>query len=247
MKKKIFSFILAICLIIPCAFALSACGKNPPDEPTGLAGKTIHCSAFYDEFDFNRELYFSYKDTENGNIEYTASMTYEELLEFCLNTNAISYPNNAQPTTLVEAKELFVQKLENKFFDMAFNPHVTFAEDLSEVVLYYSEETPAVTYQVEEVKDGLQYDYIIKSDGEEIIRFEATDSGNDTFYVASQGDPHPLMFVKNWTTFTLDGECNKTIELSQIGNSENKITKPLDEVFGEDNEIVVTLLYTIKK
>ena len=55
------------------------------------------------------------------------------------------------------------------------------------------------------------------------------------------------MFVKNWTTFTLDGECNKTIELSQVGNPENKITKELDEVFGEDNEIVVTLLYSIKK
>ena len=247
MKKKFLSFVLAICLILPCAFALSACGKNPSDEPTGLAGKTIHCSGFYEEFDFNRELYFSYKDTENGNIVYDAFMTYEELLEFCLNTNAISYPNNAQPTTLAEAKELFVQKLENKFFDMAFNPHVTFAEDLSEVVLYYSEETTAVKYQVEEVKDGLQYNYIIKSDGEEIIRFESTSSSNDEFYATSQGDPHPLMFVKNWTTFTLDGECNKTIELSQIGTPENKITKPLDEVFGEDNEIIVHLLYTIKK
>ena len=247
MKKKLLSFIFAICLILPSVFALSACGKNPPDEPTGLAGKTIHCSEFYDEFDFNRELYFSYKDTENGNIVYDAYMTYEELLEFCLGTNAISYPNNAQPTTLEEAKELFVQKLENKFFDMAFNPNVTFAEDLSEVVLYYSEGTPAVTYQVEEVKDGLQYDYIVKSDGEEIIRFEATDSGNDEFYVTYQGDPHPLMFVKNWFAFTLDGECDKTIELSQVSNPENKITKPLDEVFGDDNEIVVTLLYTIKK
>ena len=235
MKKKFLSFILAICLIIPCAFMMTACGKNPPDEPTGLAGKTIHCSEFYNEFDFGAQLYFSYKDIENGNIVYDAYMTYEELLEFCLNTNAISYPNNAQPTTLAEAKELFVQKLENKFFDMSFNPHVTFAEDLSEVVLYYSEGTPAATYQVEEVKDGLQYKYIIKSDGEEIISFEATDSDNDTFYPTYRVDPHPHMFVKNWTTFTLDGECNKTIELSQIGNPANKITKELDEVFGNDN------------
>ncbi len=29
MKKKFLSFILAICLIIPCAFMLSACGENP--------------------------------------------------------------------------------------------------------------------------------------------------------------------------------------------------------------------------
>jgi len=33
MKKKLLSFILAICLIMPCALFLSACGGNPPDEP----------------------------------------------------------------------------------------------------------------------------------------------------------------------------------------------------------------------
>lgn len=33
MKKKFLSFILAICLLIPCSFALTACGSNPPDEP----------------------------------------------------------------------------------------------------------------------------------------------------------------------------------------------------------------------
>jgi len=33
MKKKLLSFILAICLIMPCAFMLSACGSNPPDAP----------------------------------------------------------------------------------------------------------------------------------------------------------------------------------------------------------------------
>ena len=32
MKKKLLSFILAICLIMPCAFMLSACGGNPPDD-----------------------------------------------------------------------------------------------------------------------------------------------------------------------------------------------------------------------
>ena len=33
MKKKFLSFILAICLLIPCSFALTACGSNPPDDP----------------------------------------------------------------------------------------------------------------------------------------------------------------------------------------------------------------------
>ena len=33
MRKKLLSFILSICLIMPCAFMLSACGKNPPEDP----------------------------------------------------------------------------------------------------------------------------------------------------------------------------------------------------------------------
>lgn len=33
MKKKLLSFILAICMLIPCSLALTACGSNPPDEP----------------------------------------------------------------------------------------------------------------------------------------------------------------------------------------------------------------------
>ena len=33
MKKKLLSFILAICLLIPCSLELTACGNNPPDNP----------------------------------------------------------------------------------------------------------------------------------------------------------------------------------------------------------------------
>ena len=33
MKKKLLSFILAICMILPCSLALTACGSNPPDDP----------------------------------------------------------------------------------------------------------------------------------------------------------------------------------------------------------------------
>ena len=33
MKKKLLSFILAICLLLPCSLALTACGSNPPDDP----------------------------------------------------------------------------------------------------------------------------------------------------------------------------------------------------------------------
>lgn len=39
MKKKFLSFVLAICLLIPCAFALSACGENPPSNDLTNAQK----------------------------------------------------------------------------------------------------------------------------------------------------------------------------------------------------------------
>ncbi|MBQ8762158.1 MAG: hypothetical protein IJZ26_02445, partial [Clostridia bacterium] len=36
MKKKFLTFLFAICLIIPCAFMLSACGKEPDKEPVSV-------------------------------------------------------------------------------------------------------------------------------------------------------------------------------------------------------------------
>ena len=140
MRKKFFSLLLAVCLILSCTFAFSACGdKGGKDENNNLAGKTIRCSEFYNEFDFGGELYFEYREYNEGVLFkiYGATMTYNELLEFCLGTNAISYPNNAQPATIEEARELFVQKLEEQFFNMAYNPHVQFSEDLTKAYLLY--------------------------------------------------------------------------------------------------------------
>ena len=37
MKKRILSLILAICLIIPCAFMLTACGKDKPDKTMSVS------------------------------------------------------------------------------------------------------------------------------------------------------------------------------------------------------------------
>ena len=44
MKKKFLSFLFAICLILPCAFILTACGDNPPPDnspPEGTTGSLI--------------------------------------------------------------------------------------------------------------------------------------------------------------------------------------------------------------
>ena len=41
MKKKFLSFVLAICLLLPCAFALTACGENPPEDPPTATVYTV--------------------------------------------------------------------------------------------------------------------------------------------------------------------------------------------------------------
>ncbi|MBP3582155.1 MAG: hypothetical protein J6J33_05320, partial [Clostridia bacterium] len=33
MKKKLLTFLFAICLILPCAFIMTACGGDPPSDP----------------------------------------------------------------------------------------------------------------------------------------------------------------------------------------------------------------------
>ena len=42
MKRKILSLVLALCLILPCAFMLSACKKdNTAQQPVAIAGKSL--------------------------------------------------------------------------------------------------------------------------------------------------------------------------------------------------------------
>lgn len=40
MKKKFLSFLFAVCLILPCAFIMTACGDNPPPDDNPPAGST---------------------------------------------------------------------------------------------------------------------------------------------------------------------------------------------------------------
>lgn len=80
MKKKFLSLILAICLIIPCAFALTACGDNtPPETPAVYAwGKTF---SYQDKYMttyttvknlLQQEYNESNLDLENTVLYYTA-------------------------------------------------------------------------------------------------------------------------------------------------------------------------------
>ena len=242
MKKKILSFILAICLILPCAFALTACGGD--DKPKTLAGRTIQCSDLYSGFNFNNNLLLSYNEGGLGGTDYQKEITYNELLEMTLGTEAFPFSNNA--TTLEEAKVSFQQMLKGMFCTMSVNPWIHFSDDLTKADLYYTTDSIAKTFDVEYIDAGCD-EYILKSEGEEVMRFTSIDSDNDKFLTRQAGMyAHPDDFVVRWKPLSMN-ICETEVTLTAYGSSGDTITKRLDEVFGNERTVHVEPLYTVMK
>ena len=65
MKKKFLSFILAMCLIVSCAFVMTACGKNPPPEEPQNLTKIEYAEAF-------AGVQTAYSSYINGGVQPTA-------------------------------------------------------------------------------------------------------------------------------------------------------------------------------
>lgn len=63
MKKKFLTFLFAICLIVPCAFLFSACGKEPDKEPVSV---TI-------DFSFNQDHYATFAENDYWEIDETTN------------------------------------------------------------------------------------------------------------------------------------------------------------------------------
>ncbi|MBE5757961.1 MAG: hypothetical protein E7345_03415 [Clostridiales bacterium] len=242
MKKKFLSFILAICLIIPCVFALTACGGD--DEPKTLAGRTIQCSDLYDEFNLNNNLFLSYNEGGLGGTNYQKEITYNELLEMTLGTEAFPFSNDV--TTLDEGKVLFQQMIKDMFCTMSVNPWIHFSDDLTKAELYYTTDSIAKTFDVEYIDAGCD-EYILKSEGEEVMRLKSIDSDNDKFLTQQAGMyAHPDDFVVRWKPLKMN-ICETEVTLTDITDPSNTITKRLDEVFDKDQTVHVELLYTVMK
>ena len=246
MKKKVLSFILAICLIVPCMFMLTACGK---DEPKTLAGKTIRCSDFYTGLVDSNSITLNYvQEGNNGNKFYSTTVTIGEILEMTLGTNAFTYLNNATPTTIEEAKELFVQKLKSKLCTISVNPYIHFSEDLTKAELYYTADTVARTYDVEYASNLGCGTYTLKLDGKTCVELYAQDYNHDKFRIMEIGidgytGVEGYHFVKDACEIGLEGECATPITLTADDGS--TIQKRLDEVFVDNKTILATLLYTV--
>ena len=105
MKKRIFSFLLILCLFIPCIFSFAGCDKGA--SYINLDGKTIIFeSAKTLEWGAD-SVYCPFVDP-GTDISYIAQYTSEEFVEEFYDQGVIStITQNPNITTLKEAKEAF--------------------------------------------------------------------------------------------------------------------------------------------
>lgn len=167
MKKKFLSFIFAICLILPCAFALSACGKNPePSGPVDLAGKTIVVQ-YGAELDWNlNKITIAAAEEVNDNdgsytVGYSTELTLEEFVEQFYESNPDfikDIAGNSNINNVEEAKNSIEIRMGGRI--LSSNPIIKFSEDGTTATTYAGNdtnlETPLKTYTVQKSgTDGL--------------------------------------------------------------------------------------------
>ena len=120
MKKKILSFVLAICMIIPCMFALSACGKNPPPGDDGNPG-TLTKVEYAEAFAGVQTAYSSYI---NASAEPTAMLMSTSISD----DDLLTIDRENQKTRMATACVQFVGFLENLCENETFEISTDFQE-----------------------------------------------------------------------------------------------------------------------
>ena len=177
MKKKFLSFILAICLILPCAFALSACGKNPePSGPVDLAGKTIVVQAGSCELDWDYNIPItSIEQGDNG--AYGTEMSLAEFVEHFYTSNRQlieALAHNSNINTVEEAKTSIENWAEGII--LSRNPIIKFSEDGTTATTYAGSdinlETPLKEYTVQ--KSGTDELFIYELYEEQEVKLRIT-------------------------------------------------------------------------
>lgn len=178
MKKKFLSFILAICLIIPCAFMMTACGQKPLD----LAGKTIKIHKVTD-MGPGGSINISYLDAENDNKVYSFryGSSEEDIFEnsVCVNImkQLAGLSNEATIDELkTKLKTMALTEITDESYVLKFN------ENASKVDFYeYSAgnfDTVVNTFDINIISHDINF-YRLKKDGEEtqdVIEARAKDN-----------------------------------------------------------------------
>lgn len=177
MKKKILSFVLAICLILPCAFALSACGKNPESGgPVDLAGKTIVVQAGSCELNWDYNIAItSIEQGDNG--AYSTNLTLEQFVEHFYTSNRQlieALAHNSNINTVEEAKTSVENWAEGTI--LSKNPIIKFSEDGTTATTYAGSdinlETPLKEYTVQ--KSGTDELFIYELYEEQEVKLRIT-------------------------------------------------------------------------
>lgn len=114
MKKKLLSLLVAVCLIVPCIFMMTACGKDD------IYGKYTMYSVTVDETTMTKADYEAITDTSNLTEDEEECYDYfEENTAFTLNEDGtFSMTYDTSPTSYVESEGTWTQdgdKIEMSF------------------------------------------------------------------------------------------------------------------------------------
>lgn len=136
MKKKFLNFILAICLVFPCVFALSACNTPPNTESwqASLAGKTIIVDSPGDISWNQYGISNTHLDGDRG--AFSIDLTLEQFVERYWQTEVISdIIGNNDYSSLTQAKQAFTDAVKVKI--ATYSPKITISEDETTAVVEY--------------------------------------------------------------------------------------------------------------
>lgn len=114
MKKKFLSFIMAICMIIPCMLALSACGKNPPAAGNGNSG-TLTKVEYAEAFAGVQTVYGSYI---NASSEPTAVLMSSSISDDDLLTIDREHQKTRMATACIQFAGFLENLCENETFEI---------------------------------------------------------------------------------------------------------------------------------
>ena len=117
MKKKFLSFILAMCLIVSCAFVMTACGKNPPPEDSQTLTKAEYAEAF-------AGVQSAYGSYVNSGVQPTAMPMNVSISD----DDLITIDRESQMTRMATACVQFVGFLENLCENETFEIKTDFQE-----------------------------------------------------------------------------------------------------------------------
>ncbi len=214
MKKK-FLFILAIFLILPCVFMMTACG----DKRVDLAGKTIR-AINEGVVDWEYEA-FTYYEEKNGSTYYL-NWNLEQFVENVFNAEngkdyleELCYYSTKEINTLEEAKAGMERYVTN--FMANKNPVIEISRDLTEATTYaYSDstlQTPLKEYSIQKDGDGV---YELFDNQEQVGEIFTTSEGVIKCYGSI------FQYASSYPVSSIYIEQEVVIKVPKEGGSENE-------------------------